>query len=93
MAQISAFAEGESNKGFCYKKYDNFRQGFSLAGWEPVDLVMGRKAVEKKATGREYLLKRVSNEKVFMKKGEFGTCPPVAGAGFCSNVELLPTAS
>jgi hypothetical protein len=33
------------------------------------------------------------NEKVFMKKGEFGTRPPVAGAGFCSKVELLPTAS
>jgi hypothetical protein len=33
------------------------------------------------------------NEKVFMKKGEFGTRPPVTGAGFCSKVELLPTAS
>jgi hypothetical protein len=30
------------------------------------------------------------NEKVFMKKGEFGTRQPVTGAGFCSNVELLP---
>jgi hypothetical protein len=34
-----------------------------------------------------------ANEKVFMKKGEFGTRQPVTGAGFCSNVELLPTAS
>jgi hypothetical protein len=33
------------------------------------------------------------NVKVFMKKGEFGTRQPVTGAGFCSNVELLPTAS
>ena len=28
-----------------------------------------------------------ANEKVFMKKGEFGIRPPVTGAGFCSNVE------
>jgi hypothetical protein len=34
-----------------------------------------------------------ANEKVFMKKGEFGTRPPITGAGFCSKVELLPTAS
>jgi hypothetical protein len=34
-----------------------------------------------------------TNEKVFMKKGEFGTRPPITGAGFCSKVELLPTAS
>jgi hypothetical protein len=34
-----------------------------------------------------------ANEKVFMKKGEFGTRPPVTVAGFCSKVELLPTAS
>jgi hypothetical protein len=34
-----------------------------------------------------------ANVKVFMKKGEFGTRPPVTGAGFCSKVELLPTAS
>jgi hypothetical protein len=27
------------------------------------------------------------NEKVFMKKGEFGTPQPVTGAGFCSKVE------
>jgi hypothetical protein len=31
-----------------------------------------------------------ANEKVFMKKGEFGNRPPVTGAGFCSKVELLP---
>jgi hypothetical protein len=34
-----------------------------------------------------------TNEKVFMKKGELGTRQPVTGAGFCSKVELLPTAS
>jgi hypothetical protein len=34
-----------------------------------------------------------TNVKVFMKKGEFGTRPPVTEAGFCSKVELLPTAS
>ena len=34
-----------------------------------------------------------TNEQVFMKKGEFGTRQPVTGAGFCSKVELLPTAS
>jgi hypothetical protein len=28
-----------------------------------------------------------ANEKVFMKKGEFGTRQPVTGAGFCSKVE------
>jgi hypothetical protein len=37
--------------------------------------------------------KLAANEKVFMKKGGFGTRPPVTGAGFCSKVELLPTAS
>jgi hypothetical protein len=37
--------------------------------------------------------KMTANEKVFMKKGEFGTRQPVTGAGFCSKVELLPTAS
>jgi hypothetical protein len=31
-----------------------------------------------------------ANEKVFMKKGEFGTRQPVTDAGFCSKVELLP---
>ena len=30
------------------------------------------------------------NEKVFMKKGEFGTRQPITGAGFCSKVELIP---
>jgi len=34
-----------------------------------------------------------ANGKVFMKKGEFGTRQLVTGAGFCSKVELLPTAS
>jgi hypothetical protein len=34
-----------------------------------------------------------TNENVFMKKGGFGTRQPVTGAGFCSNFELLPTAS
>ncbi|WP_394991472.1 hypothetical protein [Emticicia sp.] len=33
------------------------------------------------------------NEKVFIKKGKFGTRQPVTDAGFCSKVELLPTAS
>jgi hypothetical protein len=33
------------------------------------------------------------NGQVFMKKGKFGTRPPVTGAGFCTNFELLPTAS
>jgi hypothetical protein len=41
----------------------------------------------------EVLLAVAYNEKVFMKKGEFGTRLPVTGAGFKSNVELLPTAS
>ncbi len=34
-----------------------------------------------------------TNVQVFMKKGEFGKRLPVTGAGFCSKVELLPTAS
>lgn len=34
-----------------------------------------------------------TNVQVFMKKGKFGTRLPVTGAGFCSKVELLPTAS
>jgi hypothetical protein len=37
--------------------------------------------------------KIAANEKVFMKKGEFGTRQPVTGAGVFSKVELLPTAS
>jgi hypothetical protein len=37
--------------------------------------------------------KMAGNEKVFMMKGVFGKRPPVTGAGFCSKVELLPTAS
>jgi hypothetical protein len=34
-----------------------------------------------------------TNVQVFMKKGEFGTRPPVTGAGFCSKAELIQTAS
>ena len=30
--------------------------------------------------------KLAANVQVFMKKGEFGTRPPVTGAGFCSKV-------
>jgi hypothetical protein len=37
--------------------------------------------------------KITANVQVFMKKGEFGTRQPVTDAGFCSKVELLPTAS
>ena len=37
--------------------------------------------------------KIAANEKVFMKKGDFGTRQPVTGAGFCSKAKLLPTAS
>jgi hypothetical protein len=35
------------------------------------------------------VFRMMHNEKVFMKKGEFGTRPPKTGAGLCSNVELL----
>jgi hypothetical protein len=31
--------------------------------------------------------KMAHNEKVFMKKGEFGTRQPITGAGFCFKVE------
>jgi hypothetical protein len=31
-----------------------------------------------------------ANEKVFMKKGKFGTRQPVTDAGFCSKVVLIP---
>jgi hypothetical protein len=34
-----------------------------------------------------------TNEKVFVKKGEFGTRQPITGAGFCSKDDLLPTSS
>jgi hypothetical protein len=34
-----------------------------------------------------------ANEKGFMMKGEFENRPTVTDAGFCSKVDLLPTAS
>jgi hypothetical protein len=36
---------------------------------------------------KKFPKKLAANEKVFMKKGEFETRPPVTGAGFCSKVE------